>query len=83
MIMRKLFVLCITLAACGCQKSVTVPTIPELMKNPQLLAEWQAKCDTGEYSHLPADQHENYCFNERQAAHSVEMTKRIGDHNYQ
>lgn len=75
--MRKLSVLCIVLAACGCQQKVTVPTTDELMKNPPLLAEWRAKCETGEYSHLTADQKDNFCFTTREAVRSVAMKKLI------
>jgi hypothetical protein len=73
--MRKLFVLCITLAVCGCQQEVRVPTTDELMANPQILAEWQTKCDSGEYSHLPADQKDRFCFTTREAARSIAIKK--------
>jgi hypothetical protein len=78
--MRKLLALCIVLAAAGCQQqpNVTVPTTGELMKNPPLLAEWKAKCETGEYSHLPADQKDNFCFTTREAGRSVAIKKMNG-----
>ncbi len=73
--MRKVVVLCALLVVTACQKKVEVPTTDELMKNPQLLAEWQSKCETGEYSHLPADQKDNLCFTTREAARSVAIKK--------
>ena len=73
--MRKIFVLCTLLAICGCQKHVVVPTAKELIANHQLLAEWRAKCDTGEYSHLPADQKANMCATTGDALISVAQIK--------
>jgi hypothetical protein len=54
--MRKFSALCLVLAICGCQQkqSVSVPTTDQLMADSQLLKAWQGKCDTGEYSQLPA-----------------------------
>jgi len=60
--MRKLFVpAALTLAVCGCHEAIKVPTAQELLANRQLLAEWQAKCNTGEYSHLPATDKTDVC----------------------
>ncbi|GHH25678.1 hypothetical protein GCM10008023_39320 [Sphingomonas glacialis] len=75
--MRKIFSLCALLVVCGCQQKqdVAVPTTKELMANPQLLSEWQAKCNTSDYSHLPADQKDNLCFTTREAARSLAVTK--------
>jgi hypothetical protein len=73
--MRKLLVLPLIVAASACQQTVVVPTTNELMGNPQLLAQWQAKCDSGEYSHLPADQKNNFCFTTQEAARSVAIKK--------
>ena len=69
--MRGLFLLSVLLAVGGCQKKVAVSTSKELIANPQLLAEWQAKCDTGEYSHRPATQKADMCFTTRAAGQSV------------
>lgn len=65
--MRKKLCLSALLLVCGCQQNVVVPTTKELLANPQLLAEWQTKCDTGEYSHLPADQKARICFTTQNA----------------
>lgn len=73
--MRKLLVLSFALAICGCQQNITVPKTDELLKDPKLLAEWQSKCDSGEYSHLPADQKDNLCFTTREATRSLAMKK--------
>ena len=74
--MRKLLVLCFALAAAGCQQQPpAVPTTDELIKNPQLLAEWKTKCDSGEYSNLPDDQKDNLCFTTREARRSIAMQK--------
>ena len=45
----------------GCQSSVKVPTTQELVANKQLLAEWQQKCGTGDYSHLGAAEKAEMC----------------------
>lgn len=45
----------------GCQQNVVVPTTKQLLTNRQLLSDWQAECDTGEYSQLPADQKTKMC----------------------
>ncbi len=76
--MRKYIVFPLLLVAAACHQSVSVPTGNELAANPQLLAEWQAKCDTGEYSHLPADQKDSLCFTTREAARSVAIKKENG-----
>lgn len=77
--MRKLIPLCIVLALAGCQKqNLVVPTTDELMNNTQLRSEWKAKCDTGEYSHLPADQKNNVCFTMQEAARSMAIKKTHG-----
>ena len=74
--MRKLIALCIMLAASACQQqNVVIPKTDELMTNPQLLGQWQAKCDSGEYSHLPADQKNNVCFTTQEATRSLAIKK--------
>jgi hypothetical protein len=73
--MRKVFSVCTFLVACSCQQSVVVPTAKELIDSPQLLAKWQAKCDTGEYSRLPADVRANMCATTRDATISVAQSK--------
>ncbi len=73
--MRKLIPLCLVLVAGACHSNVVVPTTDELMKSPQLLADWQGKCDTGEYSHLPADQKDNLCFTTQEATRSLAIKK--------
>jgi hypothetical protein len=75
--MRRPFILTVALVAFGCHQNVKVPKTDELVSNPQLLAEWQSKCDTGEYRSLPAAQKDNYCFTTREAARSVAMKKMI------
>ena len=69
--MRKRFCILALLVVCGCQQNVVVPTTKDLLANRQLLADWQAKCDTGEYSHLPADQKTNMCFTTQNAVISA------------
>lgn len=69
--MRKLLSFSALLLVCGCHQNVAVPTTKELLANRQLLADWQAKCDTGEYSHLPADQKTNMCFTTQNAVISA------------
>ena len=73
--MCKLLSLCALLVNCGCQQNVVVPTAKELIASPQLLTEWQAKCDTGEFSHLPADQKAGMCATTGEATISVAQTK--------
>lgn len=55
----------------GCQQQVKVPTAQELIANRALLAEWQAKCNTGEYSHLGAADKANFCSTTNDATISV------------
>lgn len=69
--MRKILPLIAFLAVCGCQREVAVPTTQELIGNRELLTEWEAKCNTGEYSHLPADQKTKYCLTTQNASISV------------
>jgi len=59
--MRKALPIFSLLLICGCQQEATAPTAQELIDNRPLLTEWQKKCDTGDYSHLPADQKERMC----------------------
>ena len=73
--MRGLILLGVLLAASGCQKKVVVPTSKELIDNPKLLAEWEAKCDKGEYSHLPASQKADMCFPTQAAGQSLAAAK--------
>ena len=73
--MRKILSLCALLVVCGCQQNVVVPTAKELITSPQLLTAWQAKCDTGEYSHLPSDQKAKMCATTGDATISVAQTK--------
>ncbi len=73
--MRKIIPLYSMLLVCGCQLNVVVPTTKELIASPQLLAQWQAKCDTGEYSHLPADQKAKMCATTGDATISVAQIK--------
>ncbi len=73
--MRQILPLCTLLFICGCQQNVVVPTAKELSASPQLLTEWQAKCDAGEYSHLPADQKARMCATTGEATISVAQTK--------
>ena len=73
--MRKILPLFTLLVVCGCQQNVVVPTTKELIASPQLLTQWQAKCDTGEYSHLPADQKAKMCATTGDATITVAQTK--------
>ena len=68
--MRKLLWLSVLLSVCGCQSSPKVPTSQELVRDPQLLAEWQAKCDTGEYSRMAAADKASLC----STTHDASMT---------
>ena len=77
--MRKIIPLCSMLLVCGCQQNVVVPTTKELIASPQLLTQWQAKCDTGEYSHLPADQKAKICTTTGDATITVAQTKAGND----
>jgi uncharacterized protein YcfL len=70
--MRKLLLPAVlTLVVCGCHEPVKVPTAQELITDRQLLAEWQMKCNTGEYSHLPASDKANLCSTTNDASFSV------------
>ena len=59
----------------GCQSSVKVPTTQELVANKQLLAEWQQKCGTGEYSQLGAAEKAEMCSTTQNAVISVAQAK--------
>lgn len=69
--MRKSLALSTLLIVCACQPAVKVPTAQELVANPQLLAEWQAKCNTGEYSQLAAAEKANMCSTTNDASMTV------------
>jgi hypothetical protein len=73
--MRKTLPLITLLIVGGCQQNVVVPTAKELIASPQLLTEWRAKCETGEYSHLPADQKAKMCATTGDATISVAQAK--------
>lgn len=69
--MRKKLCISALLLVSGCQQNVVVPTTKELLANRQLLADWEAKCDTVEYSHLPEDQKTKMCFTTQNAVISA------------
>ena len=69
--MRKLLVPTAFLLVCGCQPVVKVPTSQELVGNPQLLTEWQSKCNKGEYSQLAAAEKANLCSTTQDASMTV------------
>jgi uncharacterized protein YcfL len=71
MTMRKLLIVSVLLVTCSCQQKVAVPTAEELIANRQLLAEWQAKCGTGDYSRLAPAQKADLCSTTDAAATSV------------
>lgn len=73
--MRKLLALGALLVVTACQQNVIVPTSQELIAKPQLYAEWEAKCNTGEYSHLPAAEKDNMCFTTHEAGRSLAAVK--------
>jgi hypothetical protein len=73
--MRKILSLSALLIICGCQQNIVVPTAKELIASPPLLAEWRAKCETGEYSHLPAEQKARMCATTGDATISVTQVK--------
>lgn len=73
--MRKMPPLLVLLFACGCQQNVVVPTAKELIASPPLLAQWRAKCETGAYSQLPADQKASMCTTTENAIVSVAQIK--------
>ena len=72
--MHRLLWICVLLAMGGCHQNVAVPTSKELIAHPNLLAEWKAKCDTGEYSHLPASEKADMCFTTQAAGQSLAAT---------
>ena len=69
--MRAILCLCALALVGGCHPQVTVPTASELIGNRRLLAEWQAKCDTGEYSQLAASEKAEFCSTTHEATISV------------
>lgn len=73
--MRKYLPIITLVAVCGCQQNVRVPTVEELKSDHQLLADWKRKCEGGEYSHLPTDQKNNFCFTTQEASRSIAVTK--------
>ena len=73
--MRKFLSISALLIVCGCQQNVVVPTTQELVANRRLLTEWETKCNTGEYSHLSADQKTNLCSTTQNAIITVAELK--------
>ncbi len=73
--MRRILSLSALLFVCGCQQNVVVPTAKELIASPPLLAQWREKCETGEYSHVPADEKARMCATTRDATISVAQIK--------
>ena len=73
--MRRILFLSALLFVCGCQQNVVVPTAKELIASPPLLARWREKCETGEYSHLPADEKARMCATTGDATISVAQIK--------
>lgn len=73
--MRKLLPLIGLLALPACQKPVPVPTAQELVADPKLFAEWQAKCTNGEYAHLGAAEKNDKCATTTQAGWSLAEKK--------
>ncbi|AYJ84669.1 hypothetical protein D3Y57_00790 (plasmid) [Sphingomonas paeninsulae] len=69
--MRTLFAMSVLLATCACQQKVSVPTSQDLIGNRQLLAVWQTKCDTGDYSQLGATEKTEMCSSTQDATTSV------------
>lgn len=69
--MKNLIPIVVLLSVCGCQQEVAVPTAQELIDNRQMLATWQSKCDSGEYSHLEADEKARKCSTTQDATISV------------
>ena len=69
--MRKLLPLCVVIALSGCQQKVAVPTAQQLIADRALLADWQGKCDTGEYSQLPAARKSTLCSTTQEATISI------------
>jgi hypothetical protein len=73
--MRRSVLVAAVLLVSGCQSSVKVPTAQELLANKQLLAEWQRKCGTGEYSQLGAAEKAEMCSTTQNAVISVAQTR--------
>lgn len=73
--MKKFTSLIVLAALAGCQQQVSVPTAKQLVDNAPLRAEWQAKCNTGEYSHLEAAQRASLCSTTDQATATVAQIK--------
>lgn len=69
--MRKLLIVSVLLVTSACQQKVAVPTAEELIANRQLLAAWQAKCESGDYSHLAPAEKANLCSTTDTATTSV------------
>ncbi|MDQ1159600.1 hypothetical protein QE385_003997 [Sphingomonas sp. SORGH_AS 950] len=69
--MKNLIPILALLTVCGCQQEVAAPTAQELIDNREMLATWQSKCDSGEYSHLEADEKARKCSTTRDATISV------------
>lgn len=65
--MRSAFISAVFALLTGCQEKIAIPTVRELVSNRQLLAEWQSRCETGEYSRLRAQQREDLCSTTGQA----------------
>ena len=73
--MRRFPALAFLLTICGCQQQPVVPTAQQLVASPALLAEWQGKCDTGEYSQIAPAQKAKLCSTTDQATISVAQQK--------
>ena len=69
--MRRLLPMGVLVVMCGCQQQVAAPTAQQLIADRALLAEWQGKCDTGEYSRLAPAQKSNLCSTTQEATISV------------
>lgn len=73
--MRASSALILALLVCGCNQDVKVPTTEELLKDRNLLSQWEEKCTKGEYSHLPADKRTNLCSTTMEADQSIAIDK--------
>ena len=73
--MRKILPLFALAVLGGCQQKVAVPTAQELIQNRQLLATWQANCNTGDYSRLAPAQKSNLCSTTQEATISIAEKK--------
>ena len=69
--MRRLAAFAVLLMVCSCQQQVSIPTAQQLIANPTLLAEWQAKCNTRAYSQIAPAQKTNLCYTTQQATISI------------